>query len=184
MTADFVPFPKMARLTRDCLITEKLDGTNAQVCITDDGEVLAGSRNRWVTPQSDNAGFARWVAENADELRRLGPGRHFGEWWGRGIQRNYGLTEKRFTLFNASRWLEDSQPVADLPSCCSVVPVLYRGVFTTDAVDFALYKLRTEGSVAAPGFMRPEGVVVFHIAAGVGFKKLLENDELPKSLAA
>ena len=30
--------------------------------------------------------------------------------------------------------------------------------------------LRESGSVAAPGFMKPEGVVCFHIAGGFGFK--------------
>jgi hypothetical protein len=28
--------------------------------------------------------------------------------------------------------------------------------------------------------MRPEGIVVFHVAAGVGFKKTCERDEQPK----
>jgi hypothetical protein len=55
------------------VITEKLDGTNAQIFIADDGEVIAGSRNRWITPLNDNFGFARWVFENEDALRALGP---------------------------------------------------------------------------------------------------------------
>ena len=58
---DFKPFPKMARLSREIIITEKLDGTNAQVFITEDGDLFAGSRTRWITPQDDNYGFARWV---------------------------------------------------------------------------------------------------------------------------
>jgi hypothetical protein len=119
--AEFVPFPKMARLSREIIITEKLDGTNAQVFIGEDGLIRAGSRTRWITPEDDNYGFARWVHNHADELRGLGPGRHFGEWWGQGIQRNYSLTEKRFSLFNVSRWGEER------PACCHVVPVLYRG---------------------------------------------------------
>lgn len=41
-------------------------------------------------------------------------------------------------------------------------------------------RLRDEGSVAAPGFMKPEGIVVFHVAAGVSFKKTLEKDDQPK----
>ena len=44
--------------------------------------------------------------------------------------------------------------------------------------------LRERGSYAAPGFMKPEGVVVFHTAGNVGFKKTIEKDELPKALAA
>ena len=175
---DFVAFPKMPRLRREVLITEKIDGTNAQVFIGEDGEVRAGSRSRWITPQDDNFGFAAWVRDHADELRQLGPGRHFGEWWGAGIQRRYGLAEKRFSLFNVSRWGDER------PTCCHVVPVLWRGLFSTDAVEITLDSLRDFGSEAAPGFMKPEGIVVFHIAGNVGFKRTLEKDDEPKSLAA
>ena len=157
-------------LSRDIVVTEKIDGTNAQVFVADDGTVLAGSRNRWITPDDDNFGFARWVAEHADELRQLGPGRHFGEWWGAGIQRRYGLTEKRWSLFNVAKWSESR------PACCGIVPVLYEGPFTTDAVEACLDRLHREGSVAAPGFMQPEGVVVFHRASGTLLKKTLVND--------
>ena len=38
--SDFIEFPKMARLTRECIITEKIDGTNAQIAITEDGVML------------------------------------------------------------------------------------------------------------------------------------------------
>jgi hypothetical protein len=79
---EFMGFPKMGRLSRECWVTEKIDGTNAQIYITDDGQMLIGSRTRWITPESDNFGFARWATEHKDELLQLGPGRHFGEWWG------------------------------------------------------------------------------------------------------
>lgn len=195
---EFVEFPKIARLSRDCLITEKLDGTNAQIFITDDGQMLIGSRTQWITPERDNHGFARWATEHRDELMMLGPGRHFGEWWGQGIQRRYGLTEKRWSLFNVARWClagETPQriPAADprieqyqdvLPPCCSLVPLLYRGVFTTDACEAAIADLRVNGSKAAPGFMKPEGIICFHIAGNFGFKKTLEKDEAPKALSA
>jgi hypothetical protein len=36
--------------------------------------------------------------------------------------------------------------------------------------------LRIDGSLAAPGYMNPEGVVVFHVAGGVAFKKTLGDD--------
>lgn len=103
----FVEFPKLARAARQCIITEKIDGTNAQVYISDDGFTMkVGSRTRWITPQDDNFGFAAWVEANREELMKLGPGRHYGEWWGSGIQRAYGLPkgERRFSLFNVSRW--------------------------------------------------------------------------------
>lgn len=211
----FQEFPKIARLNRECIITEKIDGTNAQVLIVAEPElrceavpdgpdihdlvartaagyyVFAGSRTRYVTPQDDNYGFAAWVQKHADELvESLGPGRHYGEWWGQGIQRKYGLSEKRFSLFNTSRWFEPPFPNAPalapgnmtiVPKCCHVVPVLYRGPFKTEVVGTAIERLKTLGSVAAPGFMKPEGVVVYHTAANLYFKVTVEKDESPKS---
>lgn len=191
-TEPFEEFQKIARLSRDCVVTEKIDGTNAQVYFPEDGgPMLAGSRNRWITPDSDNFGFAKWAVEHEDELRvGLGLGRHYGEWWGAGIQRRYGLDHKRFSLFNVARWvdahefshLNEKQSFA--PECCYVVPVLYRGLFSTDAVNEALYLLDVNGSTAAPGFAKPEGLVVWHEAARQLFKKTIEKDEAPKSLVA
>jgi len=195
----------MPRLSRAAIVTEKLDGTNAQVYIEDvtleayqqrleadllgrvfadnqpcpDGYVRllrVGSRTRWLSPEDDNFGFARWAFDNACSLMGLGPGRHFGEWWGSGIQRGYGLDERRFSLFNVSRWAEDR------PTCCHVVPTIYTGVFDTVAIEDALSTLRTGGSMAAPGFMHPEGIVAFHTAANMGFKKTLDDDAAPKSM--
>ena len=209
---EFEEFPKMARLSRDVIITEKIDGTNAQILIVQslapeegaiahkslgtagDLSMFAGSRTRYITPESDNFGFARWAKEHAEELFQLGPGRHFGEWWGQGVQRGYGLTEKRFSLFNVQRWCNWSEepreiPTGDprvtrtqerAPTCCSVVPILFEGLFQTMKVDHMIERLRHEGSLAAPGFMKPEGVVVYHKACGTLFKKTLEKDEQPK----
>ncbi len=172
----FVVFPKISRLNREVIITEKIDGTNACVHVGEDGIVTAGSRTRWITPEADNFGFARWVAEHADELRTgLGLGLHFGEWWGAGIQRRYGLAEKRFSLFNVSKWTDDVRP-----TCCHVVPTLARGVGLHVPVAEALAVLREMGSAAAPGFMKPEGIVVFHTASSALFKVTLEKDEAPK----
>ena len=190
---EFLEFPKMARLSRECVITEKIDGTNAQIYITDHGQLYVGSRTRWITPQDDNHGFARWVESNKEEIMKLGPGRHFGEWWGLGIQRNYGLKEKRLSLFNTIRWcLHDATPQPTnssgglqekLPQCIGLVPIIHKGIFDTSYVEAALSSLNVKGSFAAPGFMKPEGIVVYHVSAGVGFKKTLEKDEVPKSLA-
>lgn len=216
---EFQPFAKMARLSRDIVITEKLDGTNAQILIVPQSQIggitcslagapfpflvddvdngglpvaiLAGSRTRWVTTDSDNYGFARWVSENRKELAKLGPGRHFGEWWGAGIQRRYGLTEKRFSLFNAGRWVTSEfnivaplqQPEREIPpACCHVVPVLYSGPFNEEKINLTLFELRMGGSAAAPGFRDPEGIVIYHEASKTCFKKTIKDDESPKSL--
>ena len=199
---EFIKFNKIPRLNRDIIITEKIDGTNAQVYnmllsnnqslyqrdefatkgwqIFDNEmcsfAVIPCSRNKFLTIKKDNYGFAKWVHEHAAELLQLGPGRHYGEWWGQGIQRNYGLKEKRFSLFNTHKWRENK------PECCHVVPVLYEGEFDTDLIALEVKVLSDTGSVAAPGFMKPEGVVVFHTAANQYFKVTCENDEVPKGM--
>jgi len=170
----FEAFPSIPRLKRVMTITEKIDGTNAQVWISDDGQTIAaGSRNRWVTVEDDNYGFARWVEDNKTELLKLGPGRHYGEFWGSGIQRRYGLKEKRFSLFNVTRW---TAPDAALPSCVHLVPVLYQGDFSIETINAVLEDLRINGSKAARGFADPEGIVVYLPAARQLFKITLGDD--------
>ena len=179
MTTGFVEFPKIARLSRECVVTEKIDGTNGCICIGEDGSFQVGSRTRWLTAETgDNHGFLLWSLTNKEELMNLGPGTHFGEWWGSGIQRGYGLMkgEKRFSLFNVHKWSDD----AVRPKCCSVVPVLWRGIFSTQDVNDCILTLKMHGSMASPGFMKPEGVIIFHTASGYLFKKTLEKDEQPK----
>lgn len=207
---EFKPWPKTPRLFRDITITEKIDGTNAAVQIHefhfgehvdgippnaafvlgpgDDADglpkheylVLAQSRKRVITPEDDNAGFARWVYDNAETLvKDLGPGTHFGEWWGAGIQRRYGMDHKQFSLFNTAKWSEFEFTTPNL----SVVPVLYQGPFSEDTIHQTLADLRQFGSFATAGeFDDPEGIVIYHQAANQVFKVLLEGDELPKSL--
>lgn len=196
---EFTPFPKLARLSREMIVTEKLDGTNAQVHITQvpdealptpgsigvahEGvcyDVRAGSRNRWITPEADNYGFASWVWRNACELVKLGPGAHFGEWWGKGIQRGYGLDEKRFSLFNTGRWESGLDLRCHAVPVCHVVPVLHTGVFCTATVDDLLADLHQHGSKAVEGFMNPEGVVVYHAASKQLFKKTLDKNDKHK----
>ena len=167
------------------VISEKIDGTNAAVVVFPDGEVMAGSRKRLITPEDDNFGFAAWVRDHQDELRELGPGRHNGEWWGSGIQRGYGLKEKRFSLFNVLRWCKPyltprywlGEPdVREVPPvCCNVVPVLYLGQFSVDMVRVQKTLLSQNGSRVAPGYPRPEGVVIHHLKSGTLFKSIIEK---------
>lgn len=187
---EFQKFSKVPRLSRDMIITEKIDGTNAQICVLESGQLFAGSRNRWLTIEDDNYGFCKWVFDHAEELTNgLGVGRHYGEWWGCGIQRGYGLKEKRFSLFNVRRWVrEDRRNYFDYnektqlpPSCCSVVPILrWWPTFDIQTIVEELEQLKQRGSAAAPGFMRPEGIVICHVASGHLYKKTFENDEKGK----
>lgn len=153
--------------------------------------VQAQSRKRLIYPNSeenkgaDNYGFAGWVEENKEELiRLLGPGRHFGEWWGQSIARNYGLDHRRFSLFNVARYDHIQPPVGTNQPQVHLVPVLYSGPFRQEAIDGCIRNLREGGSKAAPGFMRPEGVIVYHTAAGQLFKVTCEDDEKPKEVVA
>ena len=179
--------------TEDRTSMSTLDGRYTAKVVWLDGKVYlvgAQSRKRMITPEEDNFGFARWVFDNAEELVQiLGVGRHYGEWWGSGIQRGYGLTkgEKRFSLFNVKRYEPLLSSAAMFPGSnlvtegiLSQVPVLYEGPFDLDVIQDQMQTLRTFGSKAAYGFMNPEGVVVFHEAAGQVFKSTLVNDEAPK----
>ena len=143
--------------------------------------VYASSRKRWITPEKDNYGFARWVEEHKDTLLRdLGSGMHFGEWWGQGVQRKYNIEEKRWSLFNTTLWYGKSFETPQVES----VPVLYQGDWFTEvgglgkiyAPDYHAGILKRDGSVASPGFMNPEGVVIFHVAANTPFKYTLDGD--------
>lgn len=153
--------------------------------VTVNGErfgLYAQSRNKLLSLQFDNASFARYVHNNADGLADyLGVGLHFGEWWGSGIQRAYGLKggEKHFSLFNTRRHKE---PYTAITSNDLVrgVPVLYEGPMDQEMIEAALQHLRTTGSEAAPGFMNPEGVCIFHTGSGIVSKVTLDNNDLGK----
>ena len=170
---EFVPFPKIPRLYKECVVTEKIDGTNGLIFISDDEDMFVGSRNRWLSVESDNFGFHRWAMENKSELMKLGPGRHHGEWWGSGVNRGYNLPkgEKRFSLFNVNIWTEQN-----IPECCYVVPTLYTGEFNTTIIDNIMDDLLMFGSAASPGFMNPEGVMVYMSSCSHYFKVPFDNN--------
>lgn len=104
----------------------KLHGTNAGVRLNPDGTLTAQSRERDLSLLSDNAGFAAFVERNKEELTRameFGPFKVlYGEWIGRGIQKNVAITqlEKRFVPFAIAREDEygaivyESYPMSEL----------------------------------------------------------------------
>ncbi len=161
--AEFIEWKKIPRFENEVYeYTEKIDGTNACFYLAEDGSFHCQSRTRIITPEDDNFGFATWCHRNINELRKLHPGYHFGEWWGSGIQRNYGLSEKRFSLF------------------------FYRGELPTDIVDRvpvlpvsspeeAKDWLRRNGSKAVPGWMKPEGAVVYSRLTNQRYKIIIDK---------
>ncbi len=169
---EFKRWSSIEKFEQMVTITEKVHGSNAQIYITDT-EVRCASRERWLDRVADNFGFCNHVLANEEEVRTLlGPGRHYGEWYGAGINSTYDLKGKRFALFDTR--FADPQP---RPSWCDVVPILYRGIFSQEAVNEALAKLKKDGSVISPGFMRPEGVVIRFERSGVFMKKVFEAEE-------
>jgi len=176
---EFMKFPKMARLHGPLFITEKIDGTNAQILFQSDGTWFAGSRTRWLSEKDDNFGFYKWVAERAKSLFAIfGEGRFYGEFWGKGIQRGYGLDHKRFSIFNTTTWntfTADRQYVLNLMNI-HCVPLLHTCEWNTFDINMVFDALKTTGSRAAPGFMNPEGIVIFDSASGATFKKTYEYD--------
>mgnify|MGYP001570712357 CR=1 FL=1 len=175
---DFEGFAKIPRLSRDCIVSEKIDGTNGQVYIYEDevGIVIkAGSRNRWVTPEADNHNFAKWVRDNSEQLiAELGLGRHYGEWWGRGINGRYKDAPKTFSLFNAGRWQKEVDE--GRLTVCKVVPILYTGMFNTAVIQDVVDSLALSGSRVWAG-AESEGIIIYHTASCTMFKKTLKGDE-------
>ena len=201
---EFKPWGKTPRLFRDIVITEKIDGSNSAIIIeraTTDGEpnaiahvhvdgitytVGAQSRNRIITPggANDNHGFAAFVEHNAEALvETLGVGRHYGEWWGQGIQKRYPVNYRVFSLFNTERYRDLFEPLR-MPdgreAFLESVPVLYEGEFSEAAILGALHVLRDSGSVATPLCKNPEGIVVFHTQSRQVYKVTLDNNDKGK----
>lgn len=162
----------------------------------------AGSRNRWLTRSADNYGFAAWAQENRNALVALGQGTHYGEWWGSGIQRGYGLQpgDKRFSLFNVGRWIATPNGVYDkgnpdpdkkpiVAPGLGVVPTLHYGAMRDNSgqcqIEQHMRRLAFAGSQAAPGFKGegkagPEGVMVYFEALKTYSK--VPFDPAPKGL--
>lgn len=157
-------------------ITQKIHGSNAQILIytKEDGttDLMCGSRNRWVTPEQDNYGFAAFVNNYKQEfIDKLGLGRHYGEWAGPGINSGEGLTEKHFILFDTHK----NPPEKPLPPNTKVIPILYGGKFIEGKIEEVMEDLKTNGSKLVPNFMRPEGIVISIL--GQRFKKVFTAEE-------
>lgn len=211
MAIEFQKYGKTPRLFRDVVITEKIDGTNSAVIIEEiDPEldyeldtytlafvnrddrryaVAAQSRNRLITPgkTTDNHGFALFVQTNAEALfDALGPGRHYGEFWGKGIQGRYvnqlaGI--KGFALFNTAKhkglhlWLPAGDGSTQV--LLETTHVLYEGPFSEQKIREVLTELKKTGSWISP--MSPaEGIVVYHTQSGQVYKVTLDNEDKGK----
>lgn len=67
----------------DVYVFPKIDGTNSSVWLNDEGNIAAGSRNRELSHENDNAGFYNYIVtdENIKKLLNDNPNlRLYGEW--------------------------------------------------------------------------------------------------------
>lgn len=119
MTIDFSPYPSILQFRHvikyvtyhprndykiDYIGTVKLHGTHTDLVQDENNNIIVQSRNRIVTPESDNLGFAAFVEQLSDiqELfnnirETLGKDvKHImvcGEWCGKGIQKGVALAK-------------------------------------------------------------------------------------------
>lgn len=199
---EFKKWPRTPRLfNSEVTITEKLDGSNSAIhierfdthedamkvveslpsdptkIVTARGGVallMAQSRKRLLSADSDNHGFFDWVWKNSETLvSDLGDGTHFGEWYGHKINRGYGLDEKRFALFNVKKWQDKSflTPQLETVPWLSTEPY-----FTEELIGRWAVQLKWNGSHANTGYMYPEGLCIYHHAANTVFKYTLDGD--------
>jgi len=171
---EFKKFEKIGRLSKNMVITEKIDWTNWCIIIDENNNIQVQSRNKIITPwkKTDNYWFALRVESNKDELLTLWKWYHYWERYWNWIQRTYWLNEKRFALFNT--WTRDEKTK---PKCCEVVPVLSKRTFDTQEIDRVMLELKYNGSKIAPWFMNPEWIVIFHTASYTLFKKTFDFDK-------
>jgi len=185
MVPEFKAYPKTPRLEQETyIISEKIDGTNGILHITkcpDTGlsTIIPGSRSKWLLNDGsrswDNHGFGQWVADNKEELSKLPEGIHYGEWYGKGINRNYGLSDRRFMLFNFHRYAN----LDVLPSVVELETVLEEGISPTrlaEAVRKHKMDLLTAGSLHVPGFIRTEGLIIRSRLSAKVYKEVWSKD--------
>lgn len=129
--------------------TVKLHGTNAGIVIARDGSWHVQSRERIITPESDNAGFAAWAHGNKEFLDKLGRFMSgalfeedvycvlFGEWCGGSIQKGVGINQlpKMFVLFSVGfvKPNPNPQPGSEFLTEWSEVDVWYDGIIARGA---------------------------------------------------
>lgn len=180
---EFKKYPKTKRfLDSTMLITEKLEGTNAQIVFLESETPnyipwLAGSRNKWLTETSSNFGFYQFVEENVEVLFEiLGVGRHYGEFCGDKIQNTAGVEGKKLFMFNTSLDIpEEYKHIVD------TVPRLHVGPFNPRVIHEILNGLKDNGSVASPGFYPVEGIIL-HLSSK-RYKIYLDNiDDIAKMI--
>lgn len=102
--------------------TVKIHGTNGGVILFKDGTIRTQSRNRVLSPESDNNGFDKWVSERTECFKEIGTKLFnafgfvdkfiiYGEFAGDNIQKNVAVsqTPKSFYVFSAIGFIGDKR---------------------------------------------------------------------------
>ena len=131
-------------------VTEKIDGTNIRITLTEDGEVALGGRtdaaqipadliqylHDTFTPEKMQA--AMWIP---DAEGKVAPVKAvlYGEGYGAGIQKGGGLyrPDKAFRLFDvlvSDQWWLDWKNVEDVAAKLSIKTAPYLGDFTLEQI--------------------------------------------------
>ncbi len=196
---EFHKYFKIPRIENETFtISEKIDGSNGLIYVhharfddvkkgVDRSYILAGSRSKWLIDDGsktwDNHGFGSWVEENEEDLYSLDEGYHYGEWYGKGINRGYGLLDKRFMLFNYGRYAEklrlaDSGLLFNMPTKVQVETVFHHNVKFEQLFQIIAevrYHLTHDGSKHVQGYIKPEGLIVRSELSGKLWKVIIDK---------
>lgn len=168
---EFKAFEKIQRYEKGyATITEKIDGTNACIAFDLHRNLTVQSRKRIITPVAldgngaDNYGFAHYARTHEYDLWKFfGPGRHYGEWFGTGINRGYGMLERVFAPFNTGLFSRE-RVEAEAPEGVSFTPVMWEGLLTdlNVGVEYVMNELAEFGSFTKEGAgWAAEGAMIF-----------------------
>ena len=192
-----------------CVISEKVDGTNGLIEINEvfpvgepkEIQIRFGSRNRYITFNNDNADFANFFrhyearfkdvaadiilkelevsGETLTECQEQYPLRIYGEWFGSGIQRGYGLKDKffmPFSTFYAEKLIEYQVPNIVKPN------IMYTGKFNKLTADMCMNTLAIHGSGIIKDYKRPEGIVIHFPKYNFRLKQTFEGSKWEQSI--
>lgn len=104
----------------DIVGTVKLHGTNASIVLSPNKDLYTQSRNRVLSINDDNVGFANYVKTNEADILNLVTYIHidntytilYGEWIGKGINKGcaiHNIEDKIFVIFAVRRCYIDTQ---------------------------------------------------------------------------
>ena len=193
-----------------CVISEKIDGTNGLIEIqnkannSNTGSMIVkfGSRNRYISFSDDNAGFANFFRHYEKKFKNMAkeiiassynedsqtdeiptenyPLRIYGEWFGKGIQRGYGLDDKYFMPFSsfyAEHMIKAGIPNIMMPN------IMYTGKFSLEVVDNCMNCL-TSGSFhnLITNYDNPEGIVIYFPKYNFRLKQTFEGSKWERNI--